>query len=224
MQVGKSSIILVANPKTVKSGETSLIGWTTTGMKACVISSPDQLTFTYRNSSNTSTSGAAETSPVTTASTFVLTCETAAGGKKSATTTMGISGQSGSITVSTNAPSSVKHGDTVSISWQALNQASNSAASLWLVDVATGSSTALIKSSLPLSGTYSWKIPDADSACSSSYLNVCGADLVVGQSYAIEADVSTPANAYIGDAEQSIDGPDAEWGSYASTNAFTIGE
>ncbi|OGG50933.1 hypothetical protein A2763_02760 [Candidatus Kaiserbacteria bacterium RIFCSPHIGHO2_01_FULL_54_36] len=225
VQINKPSIILVANPKSVVSGRTSLIGWTTTGMNACVISSPadDQALFTYRNSSNTSKSGAAETSAITKATTFVLTCETMAGAIKSASISVGVSGQGGVITVSSNASATVKHGDTIAITWEALRQASSSAVSLWLSDVLTGSTTPLIKASLPLSGTYSWQIPAANSACSSVYLNVCGADLVVGGRYAIEADVYTPADAYIGDETQNSNGPDPEWGNYSKTNAFTIG-
>src|SRR5674476_336580 len=39
VQVNTPSIVLVANPKTVQSGATSQIGWVTSGMQSCVISS-----------------------------------------------------------------------------------------------------------------------------------------------------------------------------------------
>ena len=88
VQVNKPSIILVANPKTVPANGTSLLSWLTTGMDSCVISSPDQADFTLRNSSNTSVTGAATTSPVTGSAGFLLHCETLAGGIRDATTTI----------------------------------------------------------------------------------------------------------------------------------------
>ena len=90
VQVGRPSIILVANPKTVRKNEISLIGWTTAGMKSCVISSSEQADFTARNAPNTSTTGAATTSPVTSDARFLLHCETVAGGTKEATATVRI--------------------------------------------------------------------------------------------------------------------------------------
>ncbi|MDO8575947.1 MAG: hypothetical protein Q7R90_01390, partial [bacterium] len=82
----------VANPKTVQSGEISLLSWLTTGMDSCVISSPDQADFTLRNSSYTSVTGAATTSPVASSGAmFLLHCETLAGGIRDATTTIGVS-------------------------------------------------------------------------------------------------------------------------------------
>ncbi|MEY4747264.1 MAG: hypothetical protein RLZZ416_313 [Candidatus Parcubacteria bacterium] len=85
IQIGIPSIILVANPKTVNQGSESLIGWITTGMKSCVISSPDQQDFTDRNASNTSPNGTAKTSPIKKNSDFTLRCETLAGGTRDAT-------------------------------------------------------------------------------------------------------------------------------------------
>lgn len=88
IQVSRPSIILVANPKTVTLGGTSLISWLTTGMDSCVISSPDQQDFTERNSAYTSANGAATTSPVSATSMFLLHCDTFAGGVREATTTV----------------------------------------------------------------------------------------------------------------------------------------
>lgn len=91
VKVNRPNIILVANPRTVSSGGNSLISWLTTGMDTCVISSPDQPDFTQRNSSNTSATGAATTSPIATSSAkFLLHCETLAGGIRDATTTVSI--------------------------------------------------------------------------------------------------------------------------------------
>lgn len=91
VQVAVPTIVLVANPKTVHSGDTSLIGWITTGMQSCVVSSPDDSSFTSRNSSNTSVAGAATTSPITAAIGYLLHCQTVGGGTRDATTTVSTS-------------------------------------------------------------------------------------------------------------------------------------
>ena len=88
VQVSRPNIILVANPKTVAKDGVSLLSWLTTGMKTCIISSPDQADFTARNSSNTSINGAATTSPIATSASFLLRCETLAGATRDATTTI----------------------------------------------------------------------------------------------------------------------------------------
>ncbi len=88
VQVAVPSIVLVANPKSVASGEKSIIGWITTGMKSCVVSSPSDSDFTTRNSSNTSVSGTAETSSITSTQDYVLNCQTIGGGARGATTTV----------------------------------------------------------------------------------------------------------------------------------------
>ena len=88
IQVARANIILVANPKTVPAGGTSLLSWLTTGMESCIISSPDQPDFTERNSSNTSVVGAATTSAIATSAQFLLHCETVSGAVKDATTTI----------------------------------------------------------------------------------------------------------------------------------------
>ncbi len=93
VQVSRVNIILVANPKTVPAGDTSLLSWLTTGMQSCIISSPDQADFTARNSSNTSVVGAATTSAITTATStvlFQLDCKTTSGADKQATTSVSI--------------------------------------------------------------------------------------------------------------------------------------
>jgi len=90
VQVARTNIILVANPKTVPANGTSLLSWLTTGMQSCIISSPDQADFTARNSSNTSVTGAATTSAIATSARFLLHCETLAGGIKDATMTVSV--------------------------------------------------------------------------------------------------------------------------------------
>ncbi len=88
VQVGRPSIILIANPRTVAANGISLLGWITRGMQSCVISSPDQADFTARNSSNTSPNGVATTSPIPSQASFLLHCVTIGGGTKDATTTI----------------------------------------------------------------------------------------------------------------------------------------
>jgi hypothetical protein len=88
VELGRPGIVLVTNPKSVKGGDTSLLGWVTSGMKSCVISSPDQADFTQRNAANTSVNGAATTSPIVIDSHFQLDCITLGGGSKQATTTI----------------------------------------------------------------------------------------------------------------------------------------
>jgi hypothetical protein len=90
VQLNKSGIVLVTNPRKVNSGEASLIGWISAGMQSCVVSSPDDQDFTARNAGNTSVNGAATTSPITATTRFQLDCQTLSGGTKSATTSVSI--------------------------------------------------------------------------------------------------------------------------------------
>lgn len=84
VQLGKPGIVLVTNPKQVKSGDTALIGWVTAGMKSCVISSPDQQDFTQKNAGSSNVNGGVTSSPITKDTTFRLDCETIGGQTKSA--------------------------------------------------------------------------------------------------------------------------------------------
>lgn len=88
VQIVQPSITLVANPRTIASGKTSLLGWITTGMKSCVMSSPNDAAFTSQNSSNTSVNGTAQTLPATSTQQYILNCQTFSGGTKSASTTV----------------------------------------------------------------------------------------------------------------------------------------
>jgi hypothetical protein len=88
VQVNRATIVLVANPSTIPSGGTSVLGWVTSGMQSCVISAPTDPDFTQQNSSNTSTSGTATTNATSTTLSYLLQCATNAGGTKSATTTV----------------------------------------------------------------------------------------------------------------------------------------
>lgn len=88
VKINTTSIVLIANPKKVKSGGEANIGWITSGMESCAISSPTLSGFTAENAGNTSTSGVAKTPNLTGDATFVLSCTTKAGGTKTAETTV----------------------------------------------------------------------------------------------------------------------------------------
>ena len=88
VQVTQPSIVLAANPATISSGQTSQLGWVTTGMSACVISSDTDAAFTAANASNTSVSGTATTLAATSTTNYFLDCQTIAGGIKEAMTTV----------------------------------------------------------------------------------------------------------------------------------------
>ena len=88
IQISQPSIILVANPATISSGQTSLLGWVTTGMQSCVVSSPQDATFTSQNSSNTSPNGTATTLAASSTENYLLHCVTVSGGTKDASTTV----------------------------------------------------------------------------------------------------------------------------------------
>ncbi|MBI2613141.1 hypothetical protein HYW59_05065 [Candidatus Kaiserbacteria bacterium] len=90
-------IALVANPSTISASSTSLLGWVTVGMQSCLISSPAQPAFTAEHANNTSVSGTARTPPLATSTPFVLTCKTAGGDTKAATTTVNVTVASSNV-------------------------------------------------------------------------------------------------------------------------------
>lgn len=202
VQIARPTIVLVANPQNVRSGDTSGVGWVTSGMQACSVSSPDMADFTSRNVNNTSVNGMATTSALTKSVNIVLRCTTVAGGTRTATTTIGVTGTSTalslSVSASTEGNTSVPTGATTTIQWQSANAPSDAAVSLWLFDHRTGYSTALIARNLPLSGTYDWKMPTPSTQCPADSPYVCATDVVPGRTYSIEASIYKPVNAYLG--------------------------
>jgi hypothetical protein len=86
VQVARPSIVLVANPKKVKAGESATVGWVTAGMRSCVVSSPDSAAFTDANKNNTSINGVAQTPAINSPMTIRITCETLGGATKAAET------------------------------------------------------------------------------------------------------------------------------------------
>lgn len=199
VEIARPHIVLVANPQAVASGESSRVGWITSGMQSCTISSPQMPGFTTQHANNKSVNGSATTSPVSRDTTVVLTCTTVAGGTKAASTTITI-GTSTTMTVSSSleGKDDVKHGSTSTVSWSAPKAPAGSAVALWLIDLASGQATGLIERSLQASSTYTWVIPAKNSQCPADSPFVCGADLVAGRSYTIRASLYTPAHAYLG--------------------------
>lgn len=202
VQIARPAIVLLANPRIVPSGELSRIGWVTSGMSSCIVSSPQMPGFTQQNANNTSVNGVATTSPITRDTTVVLTCQTLGGGTKAASTTITVGSATSSaplsVASSIDGDTDVRHGDTASITWDTSSAPANSAVALWLVDMASGHSTGLIARNLATSGTYAWTIPATSTACAVDLIAVCGADLIAGRSYAIQASLYSPPNAHLG--------------------------
>lgn len=81
-------IVLAAVPGSVSAGSTSSIGWVTTGMQACTISSPNLPDFTAANANNTNTNGAVVTPSLSSTVPFMLTCTSLDGQTVVASTTV----------------------------------------------------------------------------------------------------------------------------------------
>jgi hypothetical protein len=82
---------LIATPEKIQKSEAdevkreSTIGWVTTGMQSCVISSPDLPTWSDSQASITSVAGAVASPALTADTKFVLTCTTLGGTEASST-------------------------------------------------------------------------------------------------------------------------------------------
>jgi hypothetical protein len=90
VQINKPLIALTTIPSSVTSGATSTVGWVTSGMQSCVISSPDNVAFTMQNASSTNVNGVAITPPLTSTTRIQLTCTTFGGGTRATSTTIGV--------------------------------------------------------------------------------------------------------------------------------------
>ncbi len=199
VQIGRPSIILLANPHVVALNASSTIGWLTTGMASCTLSSPDNQEFTAQNATHTNVNGAALTPPLSASMEVDLDCTTVGGQVKSASTTVFVgappSGLSSGVAVSSDADGySIARGSTVKISWDAAGAPSGSAMSLWLYDERLQLPTAYIGFDFAASGNYSWTTPAASSTCDKTLNLVCASDLVPGRQYAIEAALYTGAS------------------------------
>ncbi len=85
VQVARVSLIFVANPAAIVAGDKSTLGWVTSGMSSCVVSSPDLPSFTASNASNTAVNGTVITPALATSTTFAIQCATLGGNTRSAT-------------------------------------------------------------------------------------------------------------------------------------------
>ncbi len=233
VQVGKPSIVLVANPKAVATSTASQLGWVTSGMQSCVISSPDLPAFTAQNAGNTIVSGTATTPPLSSAARFLLHCITVGGGTRDATTTVSIIGipdtfngsSTSSVTVSSTIDATtVAHGATATTTWSTRNAPSGSAVSLWIFDVRLNQTTVLITDAQSTSGSFVWRIPALTDSCDTNSSIVCGSDLVTGRKYLIEAALYTPANAYLGNGAPPANPIDPTYIDFGFADPFTMGQ
>jgi hypothetical protein len=230
VQINQPSIVLIANPSVVATSSTTAIGWVTSGMSACTISSPDSQVFTAANVGNTSVNGVAITPPLTAPLRAVLNCQTIGGSTKTAITTVTIGGNTSSVSSST-APLSVRssadngsvaHGDTITVNWTSINPPTGSSVSLWLVNKLTKTANAVIASTLAVTGVYTWYVPAIGATCNPNASNVCASDLVGGDNYAIEAVMYTPSNAYVGDGTAPSNPIAPVYGQSAVGGTFTL--
>lgn len=88
VEVSKASIVFLANPRQVRSGEAATLAWITSGMRACIVSSIDFAEFTAQNANVTNVNGVARTPPLTKDATFILRCESVSGVASEQTTTV----------------------------------------------------------------------------------------------------------------------------------------
>lgn len=225
--ISDPSIVLVANPATVPSGGATAVGWVTSGMQSCTISSPDSASFTAANAGNLSINGIATTSPLTSAMRVVLNCTTVNGGMKSATALITIGSASAlnsPISVSTASDGGmIARGGTDRITWSAPSAPEGSAMSLWLVDVGAQKSVGLIKGGLAVNGTMDWNIPAAGAACDSSSQIICASALTDNDTYAIQALLYTPSTAYVGDGAAPASPVAPVYGDSGMSGSFMLG-
>ncbi|MBV9159176.1 MAG: hypothetical protein JO019_01100, partial [Candidatus Kaiserbacteria bacterium] len=229
VQVSQPSIVFTANPQSVTAGATTTLGWTTGGMQACTVSSPDLPAFTTQNANATSTTGVAVTPALATSTRFALTCTTLGGGTIVATTSVAVSAAAtttphqSSVQVQSNADgkNTIAHGSTVHITWIAESAPASAAMSIWLYDVNAQQVIGLITGGRNPTGSYDWKIPSATSTCDQNSPFVCGQDLAPGGGYAIEAALYSPKNAYLGGVRPA-GAPDPQYIDYDFARAFTL--
>ncbi len=202
VQLAKVSISLRAEPNPVKVGTSALIGWVTTGMKSCTVSSPDQEDFTARNASRTATAGIATTSPVVERSDFYVDCVTVTGENRQEKITLDAY-RPGTISASIENRTDVVRGSEATLRWNFPDAPDASAVALWLYSVEEKKTVALITGHRSKTGTYSWSIPTEGEECDMSSSLVCGTDLIPGATYAILASLYQPVNANLGEVKDA---------------------
>lgn len=198
VQIAKISISLRAEPQQTPVGKSALIGWVTTGMESCVVSSPGQSDFTDRNANSKKTTGIATTSPITQTTDFYLNCKTVSGSTREEKITVEAY-LPGTVSSSVEGRTNVQRGGQATIEWNFPNAPDVSAVALWIYSVEEQKTVALITGHRAKSGTYTWNIPNADDPCNTSSSLVCGSDLIPGRPYEILATLYTPPNAGLGE-------------------------
>lgn len=198
VQIAKVSISMRAEPEVVPVGKSALIGYVTTGMRSCVISSPDQPDFTDRNAGTSRTTGIATTSIMTEKSDFVLNCITVTGESREETITIDVY-RPGTVSASIENRTDVVRGSSATLRWSFPDAPDLSAVALWLYNVEEEKTVALISGHRAKTGTLTWNIPTADDDCNMSSSIVCGSDLIPGATYAILASLYQPVNANLGE-------------------------
>ncbi len=88
--LNRPNIMVAATPKNVQSGGIASIGWVSTGMSSCGISSADLPDFTVANKDITSVSGLATTTALYATSTIDISCTILGGGTRTASVTIGV--------------------------------------------------------------------------------------------------------------------------------------
>lgn len=86
--LNRPNIMVAATPQKVESGGIASIGWVSTGMSSCSISSVDLPDFTVANQDIHSVSGLATTTALYASSTIDISCTTLGGGTRSASVTI----------------------------------------------------------------------------------------------------------------------------------------
>ena len=224
VQINQPSIILIANPSVVTSGELATVGWITSGMRACTISSPDMPAFTAANASNTSVNGIATTSAISSTVTVKLNCQTLSGDTRtgSVVITTSTAPSSGTILLNTDAGNAVAHGDSVVINWSSSSPPAGSVMSLWLINTDTHTTQAFIVGGLAPNGTYTWHVPTIGAPCAVDLGRACASDLVKASHYAIQAVLYTPSNAHLGGGLPPPNPIAPVYGASTSTASFVV--
>ncbi len=222
VQIAKISVVLRAIPEKPRVGDTTLIGWVTTGMDSCVISSPDQADFTDRNASNKKPSGIATSSAITQKTDFYLNCKTVTGSTRQEKITVDAV-TPGTVSSSIENRTNVALGSSATIRWNFPSAPDVSAVALWLYSVDDKRTVALISGHRAKAGTFTWNIPHADDACNSSSSVVCGSDLISGRTYQIMASLYTPPNASLGEFKDSSL-PEPKFLDNPSTQSFNFAQ
>ncbi len=222
VQIAKPKITLTAKPKIVTKGATSTVGWVTTGMQSCVVSSPEMNDFTEKNATRKSVNAVVVTPPITSDVNVVLDCVTLGGASKSATTSIMLSTSTPvkrSVQTSIENRTDVTLGSTAYIQWEFTGAPDTAAVALMLVND-KGAPIALIKGQRATSGFYRWDLPAPGTSCPQNSAAVCVSHLVSGRTYGIQAALYTPSNAYLGDGARSS--PDPQFLGTVLTKPFTM--